>query len=90
MRSRTTSSGTAASAAPRPPRPHPSHIAPTAAPPPNYWPDTRCARAFWRQQELPPYRQLLADTTARLLIEGAVLHLQADLDWLERCLEELV
>ena len=31
-----------------------------------------------------------ADTTARLLIEGAVLHLQADLDWLERCLEELV
>jgi DNA-binding PadR family transcriptional regulator len=31
-----------------------------------------------------------ADTTARLLIEGAVLHLQADLDWLERCQEELV
>ena len=31
-----------------------------------------------------------ADTTGRLLIEGAVLHLQADLDWLERCLEELV
>ena len=31
-----------------------------------------------------------ADTVARLLIEGAVLHLQADLDWLERCLEELV
>ena len=31
-----------------------------------------------------------ADTAARLLIEGAVLHLQADLDWLERCLEELV
>jgi DNA-binding PadR family transcriptional regulator len=30
------------------------------------------------------------DTTARLLIEGAVLHLQADLDWLERCQEELV
>jgi hypothetical protein len=26
---------------------------------------------------------------ARLLIEGAVLHLQADLDWLERCQEEL-
>jgi Transcriptional regulator PadR-like family/Virulence activator alpha C-term len=31
-----------------------------------------------------------ADTPARLLIEGAVLHLQADLDWLERCLEEFV
>jgi DNA-binding PadR family transcriptional regulator len=26
---------------------------------------------------------------AHLLIEGAVLHLQADLDWLERCQEEL-
>ena len=31
-----------------------------------------------------------SDTTARLLIEGAMLHLQADLDWLERCQEELV
>jgi hypothetical protein len=30
------------------------------------------------------------DVPARLLIEGAILHLQADLDWLERCLEELV
>ena len=27
---------------------------------------------------------------ARLLIEGAILHTQADLDWLERCQEELV
>jgi DNA-binding PadR family transcriptional regulator len=27
---------------------------------------------------------------ARLLIEGAMLHLQADLDWLERCQQELV
>jgi DNA-binding PadR family transcriptional regulator len=27
---------------------------------------------------------------ARILIEGAMLHLQADLDWLERCQEELV
>jgi Predicted transcriptional regulators len=27
--------------------------------------------------------------TAHLLIEGAILHLQADLDWLERCQEEL-
>jgi len=26
----------------------------------------------------------------RLLIEGAILHLQADLDWLQRCQEELV
>jgi DNA-binding PadR family transcriptional regulator len=31
-----------------------------------------------------------ADTPARLLIEGAILHLQADLDWLQRCQEELV
>lgn len=26
---------------------------------------------------------------AHLLIEGAMLHLQADLDWLERCQEDL-
>jgi SAM-dependent methyltransferase len=32
----------------------------------NYWPDDKCARAFWGQQELPPYRRLLADTTAWL------------------------
>jgi ubiquinone/menaquinone biosynthesis C-methylase UbiE len=32
--------------------------------PVNYWKDTSCARAFWGQQELPPYRQLLADTVA--------------------------
>jgi DNA-binding PadR family transcriptional regulator len=31
-----------------------------------------------------------ASAAARLLVEGAVLHLQADLDWLERCQEELV
>jgi DNA-binding PadR family transcriptional regulator len=31
-----------------------------------------------------------ATPAARLLIDGAVLHLQADLDWLERCQEELV
>lgn len=30
----------------------------------SYWPDARCARAFWGQHELPPYRQLLADTVA--------------------------
>ncbi|GII91234.1 PadR family transcriptional regulator [Sinosporangium siamense] len=29
------------------------------------------------------------DRYAHLLIEGAMLHLQADLDWLERCREEL-
>lgn len=28
----------------------------------SYWPDTRCAKAFWGQHDLPPYRQLLADT----------------------------
>src|SRR5215470_6093405 len=32
----------------------------------NHWPDSACARAFWGQQELPPYRRLLADTTAWL------------------------
>jgi DNA-binding PadR family transcriptional regulator len=31
-----------------------------------------------------------ASPAARLLVEGAILHLQADLDWLERCQEELV
>jgi hypothetical protein len=31
-----------------------------------------------------------ASPAARLLVEGAVLHLQADLDWLERCQEELL
>lgn len=30
------------------------------------------------------------DATARLFIEGQVLHLQADLDWLERCQQELI
>jgi SAM-dependent methyltransferase len=38
----------------------------TAAVALNYWPDSACARAFWGQQELPPYRQLLADTSAWL------------------------
>jgi SAM-dependent methyltransferase len=32
----------------------------------NYWFDKRCARAFWSQRELPPYRELLADTAAWL------------------------
>jgi hypothetical protein len=31
-----------------------------------------------------------SNAPARLLIEGAILHLQADLEWLERCQEELV
>jgi ubiquinone/menaquinone biosynthesis C-methylase UbiE len=30
----------------------------------NRWPRSKCAKAFWGQQELPPYRKLLADTTA--------------------------
>jgi SAM-dependent methyltransferase len=28
----------------------------------NFWPDTKCATAFWSQQEVRPYRRLLADT----------------------------
>ncbi|MEV0582178.1 PadR family transcriptional regulator [Nonomuraea sp. NPDC050310] len=31
-----------------------------------------------------------ANRVALLLIEGAMLHLQADLDWLQRCQEELL
>ncbi len=30
----------------------------------NFWPDNACAKAFWGQQELPPYQRLLADTVA--------------------------
>jgi SAM-dependent methyltransferase len=37
-----------------------------SAPDVNYWFDRRCARAFWSQRELPPYRELLADTAAWL------------------------
>lgn len=29
----------------------------------NHWPESACARAFWGQQELPPYRRLLEHTT---------------------------
>jgi SAM-dependent methyltransferase len=29
---------------------------------PNHWVDPKCAKAFWAQRELPPYRQLLGDT----------------------------
>jgi SAM-dependent methyltransferase len=32
----------------------------------NHWPDKRCAKAFWTQRELPPYRRLLEDTAAWL------------------------
>src|SRR5207244_7224795 len=32
----------------------------------NHWHDDACARAFWSQQDAPPYRRLLADTTAWL------------------------
>lgn len=32
----------------------------------NYWPDSRCAKAFSTQRELPPYKTLLADTAAWL------------------------
>ncbi len=28
----------------------------------NYWPQSKCAKAFWGQHELPPYKRLLADT----------------------------
>jgi SAM-dependent methyltransferase len=28
----------------------------------NWWPSARCAKAFWSQQDLPPYRELLNDT----------------------------
>ncbi len=31
---------------------------------PNFWRDAKCAKAFWSQQEVRPYRQLLADTLA--------------------------
>jgi SAM-dependent methyltransferase len=32
----------------------------------NHWPHAKCARAFWDQGKLPPYQELLADTTAWL------------------------
>lgn len=38
-------------------------MATQAAPSVNYWPESACARAFWGQQELPPYRKLLRQTT---------------------------
>jgi ubiquinone/menaquinone biosynthesis C-methylase UbiE len=38
----------------------------TSSAPVNHWPDDACARAFWGQHKIPPYRQLLADTLAWL------------------------
>ena len=36
---------------------------PTTSPPDvNYWYDKRCARAYWSQGDLAPYRELYADT----------------------------
>jgi SAM-dependent methyltransferase len=32
----------------------------------NHWPESACAKAFWAQHLLPPYRQLLEDTAAWL------------------------
>ena len=32
----------------------------------NHWPDNSCARTFWGQKALPPYRRLLSDTVAWL------------------------
>ncbi|GAA4060587.1 PadR family transcriptional regulator [Nonomuraea soli] len=40
-------------------------------------------------RELNEVMERSESTVARLLVEGAMLHLQADLDWLERCQEEL-
>jgi ubiquinone/menaquinone biosynthesis C-methylase UbiE len=34
---------------------------PTAEPT-NWWPSAKCAKAFWGQQDVRPYKQLLADT----------------------------
>ena len=45
---------------------------------------------FRAMRDLTEVQSAVRDTAPRLLIEGAILHLQADLDWLERCQEELV
>src|SRR5260370_11683089 len=50
------------------------HAAPSSSV--NHWPDSKCARAFWGQQEAPPYQELLADTVAWL-------DPQADEHWLD-------
>jgi SAM-dependent methyltransferase len=43
----------------------------TASLPVNWWRDDKCAKAFWSQQELPPYRELLDATAAWLRPEQA-------------------
>jgi SAM-dependent methyltransferase len=32
----------------------------------NHWPDSKCAKAFWQQADVPSYQRLLADTLAWL------------------------
>src|SRR5262245_57947472 len=39
---------------------------PATSPEINYWPQNSSAKLFWSQQELPPYRRMLADTVAWL------------------------
>ncbi|MFF8960716.1 PadR family transcriptional regulator [Streptomyces sp. NPDC014894] len=46
-------------------------------------------RALSRIENAQTEPESRANRIASLLIEGATLHLQADLDWLERCQEEL-
>ncbi len=41
-------------------------MANTSTPVVNHWPEPKCAKAFWSQRELPPYRRLLQDTVAWL------------------------
>jgi DNA-binding PadR family transcriptional regulator len=48
-------------------------------------------RHYYRaMRDLTELQSATANAAPRLLVEGAILHLQADLDWLERCQEELV
>lgn len=39
-------------------------MATTTSPAVNHWYDKRCARAYWSQGEIAPYRELLLDTAA--------------------------
>jgi len=38
----------------------------SATEPVNYWPENKCAKAFWSQRDVPAYRWLLRDTVAWL------------------------
>src|SRR5207248_2160311 len=38
----------------------------TTSPAVNYWPDNKCAKAFWSQRDVPAYHRLLRDTAAWL------------------------